>query len=117
MTQKRRDAHSTEFGIWLRQQKEIDSKLGFIATNIDYIWRNYKTNAWMLIEEKRYMAQVKFPQDKIFEVLDKAARTDKNYCGLHIIIFEKTSPDDGRVYIDKKEVTREQLVKFLRFEL
>ena len=43
MTQKRRDDHSTEFGLWLREQDDLDSKKGYIATNIDYVWINYKS--------------------------------------------------------------------------
>ncbi len=116
MTQQRRDTHSTEFGIWLRNQSQIDSSLGFTATNIDYMWQNYKTGEWMLIEEKRYMTSVKFPQSKMFEILHRAI-SDSKYKGLHILIFEKTSPYDGKVYLDGKEVTVEQLVSFLRFEL
>jgi len=53
MTKPRFDDKSTEFGLWLRNQKEIDSGLGYITSNLDYIWRNYNTGDWMLIEEKR----------------------------------------------------------------
>jgi hypothetical protein len=116
MTQQRRDSHSTEFGIWLREVKEIDSSLGFVATNIDYMWTNYKTGAWMFIEEKRHGAQVKFPQNKMFEIVDKACKADKNYKGLHVLIFQNTSPDDGRMWLDGKEINVLELVRFLRFE-
>jgi len=51
MTRRRNDNHSTEFGLWLREQPDIDSKLGYITTNLDYVWKNYKTGDWMLIEE------------------------------------------------------------------
>jgi hypothetical protein len=44
MTRKRYDNHSTEFGLWLREQEELKSSLGFVATNLDFIWSNYKTN-------------------------------------------------------------------------
>lgn len=117
MTRQRNDNHSTEFGIWLRKQKEIDSKLGFVTTNLDYIWQNYKTGEWMLIEEKRYMSLLRFPQSKLLEIVDRVAKHDRNYRGFHIIQFEKTSPDDGSIYLDGKQITREQLVLFLRFEL
>ena len=115
MTRQRNDNHSTEFGLWLRQQRELDSGLGFTATNIDYMWQNYKTGEWMLVEEKRYMSQVRFPQSKLFEVLNKSI-VDRNYKGLHIIIFENTSPDDGKIYLDGKETSKAQLIKFLSFE-
>ena len=116
MTQQRRDEHSTEFGIWLREQKEIDSGLGFVATNIDYLWRNYKTNKWMLIEEKRYGRKSQFPQTAMFELLDKACRSDNNYCGFYYLIFEKTSPDDGKIFLNDKEISKDELINFLRFK-
>ena len=69
MTKQRYDNHSTEFGLWLREQLELDSKLGFITTNLDYIWENYNTGEWMLIEEKRYMGKVGYSQGKLFKKL------------------------------------------------
>jgi len=116
MTQQRRDDHSTEFGLWLRVQPEIDSGKGFVATNIDYLWRNYKNNKWMLIEEKRHGRKPKFPQTAMFELIDCACKSDNNYCGFHYIVFENTSPDDGKIYLDSKEIGREELIMFLRFE-
>jgi hypothetical protein len=41
MTTKRHDGKdATEFSKWLRDQKEIDSSLGYITTNIDFLWKN-----------------------------------------------------------------------------
>lgn len=117
MTKQRNDNHSTEFGLWLRNQPEIDSKDGYLATNIDYMWRNYKTGKWMLIEEKRYNSEIKFWQHKMFVILHKLCRLDKNFKGFHLIVFESTSPDDGKIFLDKKEINRDILIKFLRFEL
>lgn len=116
MTQQRRDSHSTEFGLWLRQQADIDSKLGYIATNIDYMWNNYKSHEWMLIEEKRYGSQVKYPQDGMFKTIHNACRSDPNYRGFHFLVFEKTSPDDGWIKLDGKLISKEQLIKFLQFK-
>lgn len=116
MTQERRDNHSTEFGLWLRDQKEIDSKLGFIATNIDYVWRNYRTGNWMLIEEKRYGQKLKFYQQEVFDLLNWCCKYHPKFRGFHTIVFEKTSPDDGTITLDGKIVSREQLISFLRFD-
>ena len=116
MTEQRHDSHSTEFGLWLRNQKEIDSSEGFLATNIDYVWENYKTRNWMMIEEKRYNRQSKEWQKFIFKMLDLLCRVDKNYKGFHYLIFEFTNPDDGKMFWDNIEINREQLIKILRFE-
>jgi len=115
MTVQRRDSHSTEFGLWIREQSEIDSAKGFVATNIDYVWRNYKTGEWMMIEEKRYNNQPKFPQTELFSLVDKCAKIDPKYSGFHFLVFENTSPDDGKTFLDGKEISNEELIKFLQF--
>lgn len=117
MTKRRNDAHSTEFGLWLRDQKQIDSGLGFVATNIDYLWSNYKTGEWMLIEEKRYGSRPSFCQRNLFETLHKACRGAAGYRGMHLLVFERTSPEDGMMWLDNKEITAEELLAFLRFEV
>jgi hypothetical protein len=140
MTQQRRDNHSTEFGLWLRNQRQesaicpqcsqeirenvgerwrnpdqIDSKYGYTTSNIDFLWRNYKNGLWMLIEEKRKGKKPERWQREMFEILDKSIK-DSNYKGFHTIVFENTSPEDGKIYLDDELVTKEQLVKFLSFE-
>ncbi|HPZ75110.1 MAG TPA: hypothetical protein PK723_04785 [Candidatus Pacearchaeota archaeon] len=115
MTQKRRDNHSTEFGLWLRNQKEIDSSLGYITTNIDYVWTNYKTNQWMFLEEKRFNRYPYFYQERIFKKIDKLAKIDPDYHGFHIVVFEKTNPEDGKIYIDRNLVSKEEFLRFLQF--
>lgn len=116
MTRQRNDSHSTEFGLWLREQKEIDSSLGFVATNVDYLWRNYKTGCWMLIEEKRYGSIAKYPQTEMFSLLDRACKNDPKYKGFHYLIFENTSPEDGSITLDGQQISKDDLIKFLKFE-
>ena len=116
MTQQRRDKNSTEYGIWLRQQFEIDSSLGFVTTNIDYLWFNYKTKKYLFKEEKRHGKFPKKYQIDLFRLLDDMARNDESYCGFHCIVFENTSPDDGRIFMDGKVITIPDLKEFLRFE-
>lgn len=116
MTRQRNDSHSTEFGMWLREQPSIDSQLGYVATNIDYMWTNYKTGDWMLIEEKRYGSDVSFCQRDLMQRLHNVCLPDKQYKGIHLIVFENTSPADGKIWLDRQEITPEQLVAFLRFE-
>jgi hypothetical protein len=116
MTEQRHDNHSTEFGLWLRNQKEIESANGFLATNIDYVWENYKTHNWMMIEEKRYNRQSKEWQRIIFKMLDLLCRSDKNYKGFHYLVFENASPDYGEMFWDGEKIDREKLIKLLRFE-
>jgi len=116
MTRQRNDEHSTEYGLWLRSQDDLDSSIGYVATNIDYIWKNYKTGQWMLLEEKRYMSKPTFAQSNLFKFLDALVRDDNKYYGFHIITFEKTNPEDGKIYLDGNEITKEQHKRFLKFE-
>ena len=115
MTKARYDNHSTEFGLWLREQPEIDSSLGFVTTNLDYIWDNYKTDKFMLLEEKRYKGTVKFYQEKLFKRIDKLCQADPLYCGFHKLVFENTNPDDGKMWLDEKLITRDEVIQFLQF--
>jgi hypothetical protein len=116
MTQKRRDDKSTPYGLWLREQKDIDSGLGYIATNIDYIWQNYKTGQWMIKEEKCRNSEPAFYQKRIFKMLDNLCRRDPNYFGAHLIQFENTTPEDGEIRINGVRVSKEFLLEFLQFK-
>ena len=115
MTQQRRDNHSTEFGVWLRKQREIDSGDGYTTTNVDYVWRDYKRDLWMLIEEKRYGYMPKPTQISIFKLLDSGAKNIANYRGFHLLVFIETNPDDGKIVLDGNEITRQELLTFLQF--
>lgn len=133
MTRQRDDDKSTEFGVWVRKQPELDSRrYGIDAENLDYIWHDYVNGHIMLLEEKRYGGQPTYAQKDTHGIVDQALEfacehdlfTRVNpkrprviqYHGYHVIRFENTSPDDGWVEIDGERVTSEQLKRFLRFE-
>jgi hypothetical protein len=115
MTRKRIDNNSTEFGLWLREQPEIDSKDGYVATNIDYVWHNYNNHLWMLIEEKRFHCRPRTWQKDVFTLVHALCYLDKNYRGFHVLVFENTSPDDGKMWLDEKLISRDDLIQFLQF--
>lgn len=117
MTKKRYDSHSTEFGLWLREQPELDSNLGYFATNLDFVWLNWKWgNKWCLIEEKRFGGKLTKGQSITFRNLDRLCVADPNYYGFHLITFCKTSPEDGCIILNGKSITQSALIKFLKFE-
>lgn len=116
MTVQARSKGFTEFSDWLRRQEIIASQCGFIATNIDYWWGNYKTGDFMFIEEKRHMKPVPDWQADVFKKIDLDCSGNKKYRGFHLIQFEQASPEDGNIYIDGAVTTIENLLKFLRFE-
>ncbi len=125
MTTQRRDNGGTPFGEWLRKQHELDSKLGFITTDIDYIWKNYITNEWMLLEEKRYGKVPTRPQLNCLAQIDYYMRKSKLYRGCYVVVFEKTTPIDGNIQIGRvvsadsielKPIDSIMFISFLRFE-
>ena len=85
----------SNFSNWMRTPDMLDSKLGFVQTDIDYVWTNYKTNYWIMIEEKCYMQRPDWAQLQLLVTLDKVARNDPYYNGCYLIQFENTSPVDG----------------------
>jgi len=107
---------STPFSDWLREQKDIGSNMGYVASNLDYIWQNYRTKQWMLIEEKVYMSVPTWSQTQLFKFLIGRLKYDPKFYGFFLVQFERTSPDDGYTYINHERVTKEMLIKFLRFE-
>jgi len=115
MTRQRNDNHSTEFGLWLRVQPEIQSNLGFAATNIDYMWCNFKRDKWMFLEEKRFMSPLSYSQKMLFDRMKNACKDDPTFCGLHFLQFENTSPEDGKTYWNGAEISRDELITMLRF--
>ena len=115
MTRKRLDTHSTEFGLWLRSQKQLDQRLGYLTTNLDYIWGNYNKQKWMLIEEKRYGSALRQAQMDMIELVDKCCRADPRYQGFHFLQFENTSPDDGGMFWDNMPISKQNLLRLLTF--
>ena len=123
MTRQRNDTHSTEFGLWIRNVSELDSYKGYRNYNLDMIWWlkegfNKEPTAWMLIEEKRYKSECKGDQLLTYTWLhNKLLKLkDDTYKGIHLLQFEKTNPADGKIYLDRKEITKDELVNFLSFK-
>ena len=112
VTKRRYDEHSTEFGLWLRNQREIDSGIGYVPTNVDYVWRTWKTNQWLYLEEKRHLAECQPFQLYTFRILHNLALADPLYYGFHFIAFENTSPMDGEMYLDFNQIDIAQLIAF-----
>ena len=109
---------ATPFSDWLREQVEIDSSLGYVTTNVDFLWSNYKTGRWMLVEEKRYGGHPSYSQREQFRMLDNALKDAPGYGGLWILTFDRTTPDDGKIWLYKldeagSEIDKDTLVALL----
>jgi hypothetical protein len=119
MTKQREDngKWGTPFGHWLRNQPRLDSSEGYVATDIDYLWSNYRTGEWMLIEEKCRMAYPSATQKELLLRLRKVCQKDPLFRGLHLLQFECETPDDGQMFWNKHPISTENLIAMLRFGL
>ena len=75
----------------------------------------------MLIEEKRHMSTLSFSQKSSFKILHGMCETgtfeDYKYCGFHKLVFQNTSPKDGRIWYDDIEIPEEKLLEIFTLNI
>ncbi|MEM6320641.1 MAG: hypothetical protein AAF960_23430 [Bacteroidota bacterium] len=115
--------------------EHLPNKKSFFISDLDLIIRDARNDKEhiMLIEIKRYMGKVAVCQQSTFDVLHKLINAGlhalknqvrcKNgishkikYHGFHLLQFERSSFEDGKVYFDGKEVSEQQLINVLSFK-
>jgi hypothetical protein len=96
MTTPDRSGRGSQFSRWLRLQPEIDSAKGITITDFDYFILDRKTGFFMLLEEKRCMAEITFSQLRSYSVADSLFNADKKYKGAWLLQFERTNPCDSQ---------------------
>jgi len=105
-----------EFSGWIRKNLP-DSSFGFLVTDLDFILYNYNTKKIILLEIKTHNALLKYWQQSIFRQLAKWIKQGIDnewlFLGFHIIRFENTFFNDGKVYLDNIETTEENIKNFL----
>jgi len=125
MTRKEQTGvRNLDFSGWIRE-KLPDSKTGFMVSDLDFIFYNYKTKKLMLVEVKTRKGKMRTWQERLFIMLDKlikasAADFGIKYYGFKCIRFESTSFKNGRCVVDgivnRKVVTESELIKILSME-
>ena len=110
--------HDLYFSRWVRSNLR-DSYDNFRVYDIDFIMWDKKTKEVRLLELKSNGADVR-PDQKM--MLQMFAETFKNgmadgwkFKGVHLIQFEKNTFDDGKVFLNKVEISEDKLIKFLNF--
>jgi len=118
MTIKRKDGLGSDFSEYIRNHPDLDSSKGYTCTDIDFIFTNYKTGEFIVVEEKCYEKKPSKSQLITYKQLDIAYRTafpDK-YKGVYIIQFTKTSPENGFIMINRRKATEETLLRLFQFD-
>jgi len=100
------------FSKWLRSNNPGVS--GFTANDVDFFFRNYKTKEMMVMEVKVYNGKMMDRQRPFYSDLHKILKSGCeangwNYRGVHLLQFENTCPNDGKIYLDNKEITESKL--------
>lgn len=101
------------------RQNCLSHKEGLIVGNTDNIFYNYKTKKLMLVEYKSASSPqylVKFGQFTMYKLLDTALKLTYNddYYGTFTVWTDKYQLDEANIFkINGKEVTKEELIKFL----
>ena len=111
----------TPFSNWLR-----GTQIQVSCHDIDFVWHNYRENWFITIEEKQFMARQSRSQVEtqaiIFQMLrassGRSCKTlhgwkEIEYRGHYVVVFEKSSPTNGKIYIDSIEVTEDDLISLL----
>lgn len=127
MTRRRWDDGDTPFGAWLRtkHQERIGSHR-FSAHNGDYFWHDYRDSWFIFMEEKRYRGkQTKSQRDThgiVTQLLEKASGAvvetmrgprPVEFRGYYLIVFDKTSPEDGEFTINGMKANEVELLHLL----
>ncbi|MGI0081047.1 MAG: hypothetical protein ACRECH_15670, partial [Nitrososphaerales archaeon] len=113
----------TDFSIWVRNQSELESnKYRLSIHDRDWVIERgidprYGQALAMIIEEKTRLAQVPLQQLAMLRKFHEMCMSDLRWRGSHILQFENTSPENGRIYLDGSRLDTEELIKFIRFEM
>lgn len=140
MTVRRRDDGDTPLGDWIRSQPELDSRLGYDLEDWDriytrqYFWHQFMHGHIMLVEEKQYDREMTFAQVDTLGIIHQAIQhsfrnpsfrikrknptrpTKIAYYGYNLIQFERTSPTDGIIRVNKIKITEQELLRFFQFD-
>lgn len=107
---------SLDFSGWVRN-KLPDSSTGYSASDLDFILWNWNTKKVMLLEIKTRNSYPKYGQKMMWKNINRwiinGIDSDWTYLGFHLIQFENSFFDNGKCFLDGKEITEKELITFL----
>ena len=107
------------FSGWVRE-KLPDSSTGYMVSDLDFVFWNYKSKKIMLVEIKTRNSNIKTWQknmwSNIHKWIKKGIDSDWTYLGFNLIQFQNTNFNDGKCFLNGKEITEAELINFLSFK-
>lgn len=110
-----------DFSGWIKVHLP-DSYYGYRVSDLDWVLANVSTKKIMLLEQKNYGSKPRKWQETLFADIDRWISTgifydDRGweYLGFHKVVFERTYPENGKIWFDGQEVTKEELTNKLSF--
>lgn len=108
------------FSSWIRN-KLPDSSTGYAASDLDFMLWNWKTKKIILLEIKTRCSIPRKNQHEMFKLINKwmvnGIDNEWLYLGFHLIQFENDENfDNGKCYLDYKEISEIDLIKYLNLE-
>lgn len=127
MTKPAYHYHKSDFSQYIRENC-LDSKLGLVVCDIDYIVRDYNKKYVMILEEKVNIDLVPFPQVDTLRLVADGLRHNTlgySYLGTFLVKLGTSVIGDpihlGKVinmnHIDFKQVLPETLIQFINFQI
>ena len=105
------------FSNWVRV-KLPDSSTGFLVSDIDFYMCNYNKKTHLMVEIKAYNTELPKWQRIMYKNIYKwikegSEKEGWDFKGVYFIKFEKTSFNDGKVYLNGKESSEDEIIKKL----
>jgi len=107
-----------DLSAWIRTSLP-ESKTGYLVSDLDFVLYNYRTKKLMMLELKTRNAPPREWQKLMWQNMHKWIKKgiddDWTYLGFNLITFENTFFNDGRCYLNGKEISELELKEFLSF--
>lgn len=104
------------FSAWVRENLP-DSSTGYCASDLDFFLWNWKTKKVIMLELKSYKSIPRKWQEIMWNNISKWIHNGIDetwtFLGYHLIQFEKTNFENGKCYLDGKEIKEQELINFL----
>lgn len=103
-----------DFSGWVRKYLP-DSATGFLVSDLDFVFLDWQKKKLMLLEVKTRNADLKPWQQNLFAHLTRwignGIDSGWKFLGFHVLKFENTFFDDGKVWFDGKETDECNLIE------